>query len=417
MMRAVLYLVLVGIAIAVSVWFANNPGDVTILWRGWRVDTSVGILLAFMVAIVFVLFGIGKVIGMVRGSINIFAATRRNRRLKQGFAALGHGFAAVAAEQPAQARKFAKEAATLLDDNIATRVLAAQTAALNNDGQGLRAESIHLLDKTETELAALRALTSRALSDGDFAGAQNYAKRAMARKDAPKWALEMLLDAHIAAARWSDALAAIDTKLARDHFGADGQRRIKSECLTRLAEDALGHGDAAAAEQHGRNAIEAGGDERAVIAFSRALMLQTKTKKAMAQIEKIWSAAPSDALYRAYTAALSGESALEQARHVERLAASNADHPESRLAVARASVKAQLWGQARNRLAPLLGEEVNRTLQARAATLMAEIETAEHQDAAAGAKWLRKALELSQSSGSGAIAPRGVADLLATKAE
>jgi len=411
MTRLIIYVAGLAALIAVAVWFADDPGEVTLLWRGWRMDTSLGILLTLMAVAVLIMLGVFKLIGMIRGSAEMFAATRKDRRLKQGLAALGHGFAAVYGGQPALARKLAKDAAALLDDNAATRLLRIRAAAVNDDGAGLRTEAAHLLDAPETELSALRELAARAVKEGDVVGALNYAKRALGRKDAPKWALETVLDVQIANGRWADALGALDSKTGRDIFGGATHQKLKAELLTRIAEEALGHGDAAAAENSARKALDAGAGERAVIAHARALMVQTKTKKAATEIEKAWTGAPSAALLRAYLAAMAGESALDQARRVEKLVAGNADHVESRLALAETSLKAQLWGQARNRLSPLLGDDVAKPIQTRAALLMAELEAAERNDAAAGAAWLKRALD--RGGAQTTPTPRTLNDLLA----
>ncbi len=413
MIRLIIYVLVLAALMSGAVWFANDPGEVTVLWRGWRIDTSVGILLAMMAMAVLVMLGIAKLIAVLRGAVDVFASARKERRLKQGLAALGQGFAAVSAGQPALARKLAKDAAALLDDNAATRLLRAQAAAANDDGATLRSEALHLLDQPETELSALRELSIRATKEGDVIGALNYAKRALSRKDAPKWALEMVLDVQIANGRWSDALSALDSKAGRDHFGTVNHHKLKGELLTRLAEEALGHGDAGAAESFSRKVLDTNPGERAIIVHARALMLQTKTKKAAAEIEKAWGNAPSAGLLRAFLAIAPGESALEQARRVERLVASNADHAESRLALAEASFNAQLWGQARNRLAPLLGEDVAKHVQARAAIIMAELETTERKDAAAGVVWLKRAMAQSEAQAVAMKTPRNVGDLLA----
>ena len=416
MIRVVLFVAALAAAVMVAVWFANDPGEVTVLWRGWRVDTSVGILLFTMVLSVLVILGVAKIIAIIRGTAQGFAMARKDRRITQGLAALGHGLAAVNAGQPQAARKFAKEASALLDDNAATRMLNAQAAAANDDGPGLRSVAVNLLEKPETELSALRDLAARAQKEGDVVGALNYAKRALARKDAPKWALETVLDVQVANGRWVDALAAVDSKLGRDHLGADAHKKIKAELFTRAAEEALDHGDAAAAESHARKSLDTILNERALVCHARALMLQGKQKKAMAEIEKAWALYPSAAMLRAYHAAVPGESSLDWARRVEKLVASAADHAESRLGLAESSLRAQLWGQARNRLSPLLGDDTPRAIHARAAMLMAELETTERNDTAAGAVWLKRALEHSQPGSEAArLPPRSVNDLLTAK--
>lgn len=411
MSRVVLFVALLTLAVLVAVWFANNPGEVTVIWHDWRIDTSVGILLALMAVIVAVMLLIAKLVAMIRGTALGFAAARRERRMAQGLRALGHGFAAARGGQGVAARRYAKEAAALLDDNAATRVLAAQAAQVNDDAATLRSVAVNLLDKPETELAALRDLAERARAEGDVVGALNYAARALARKDAPKWALDVVLDVQIGAARWTEALSTLESRPAREHYTAAALKTLKAELLTNAAEAALAHRDAAQANTLARRALDQGAGPRAVIAHARALALQGKHKKAAAEIERIWTAKPDAALAAAYIEILATEPALERARRVEKLVAESADDPESRLMLAEASLRAQLWGQARNRLAPLLGDDVPRELHARAAILMAELETGERNDPAAGATWLKRALERAPQ----AVAtppPRSVSELL-----
>ena len=45
-MRILLSLFLLAAAVAAGVYFADNPGQVEIVWQGWLIDTSVGVLVA-----------------------------------------------------------------------------------------------------------------------------------------------------------------------------------------------------------------------------------------------------------------------------------------------------------------------------------------------------------------------------------
>ena len=45
MLRALLFIVKLAVLVLVAVWLANRPGDVVLEWFGYRVETSVGILL------------------------------------------------------------------------------------------------------------------------------------------------------------------------------------------------------------------------------------------------------------------------------------------------------------------------------------------------------------------------------------
>jgi HemY protein len=162
--------------------------------------------------------------------------------------------------------------------------------------------------------------------------------------------------------------------------------------------------------------MAAGGGAAAVARLARALILQNKGKKAGAEIERTWAAAPDARLLSAYKALAPSEPALDWVKRVERLAGVAPEHPESRLASAEAALAAELWGQARSRLAPLLADGADPAVKARAARLMAEVETAERGDEAAAARWLRLALAESRASRGAAVparAPASLAELLA----
>lgn len=413
MIRLVVYVAILAALVAGAVWFASDPGAVVVMWRGWRLDTSVGILMMLIAALVIVVLAVVKIISMVRGTARSFNSARRERRVKRGLEALGDGFAAAHAGDGPRARKLAKDAVALLDDNPATRVLSSQAAATSNDAPAARAAATQLLERSETELAGLRELAVRAANEGDVEGAIAFSRRALDRKDAPRWALDMMLDMEIARGRWAEALAALDSKHGRALYPADAQRKLKARLLARHADQLLNQGDSAAAADAARKAVEAGAGGYTVGVLARALAAQGKAKKAAAEIEKAWPAHAGAELLTPYRLLVPGEAPLAYAKRVEKLVANAPDHAESRLALAEASIGAELWGQARNRLMPLLGDEVTEPIRARAAVLMAEIESAERGDTAASIAWLKRAVTGPRTAPLPAAAP-STAALLAT---
>ena len=52
-MRILLSLFLLAAAVAAGVYFADNPGQVEIVWQGWLIDTSVGVLVALAALFAF----------------------------------------------------------------------------------------------------------------------------------------------------------------------------------------------------------------------------------------------------------------------------------------------------------------------------------------------------------------------------
>ena len=413
MPRLFIYVAILALLVGAAVWLANDPGAVSLVWRGWRVDTSVGVLISAVLAVLAVMLIILRGLSAISGRIRGFVAAQRERRLQKGLTSLGDGFAAVHAGQASAANRLAKEASTLLNNSSAALVLRKEAAALAGDFREMQAAALAMLARPETELAGLRSLANKSIGDGDVVGALTHARKALARKDSPAWALKIVVDAEISTERWSDALVALDSKLGREAYGAEEHARLKNRLLVRQAETALRNGDAAAAAVAAKKASSAGGYLRdAVVVFAKAMAAQGKGRKAAGAVERAWTEAPHRELVTAYRALVPGESSLDWAKRIESLVKGAPDHVESRLAVAEASLQAELWGQARNRLSGLTAESVEAEIRARAAHLLAELEARQRGDAEAAADWLKMALEFHRTPVRKQI-PRSAAELLA----
>jgi HemY protein len=413
MTRPLLFAAAVALLVALAVWLANDPGGATLVWHGWRIDTSVAVLLIAAAVLAFLLLVALRLIGWIQSSVRSYRIAQRERRMTRGLTALGDGFAAVHAGLGAAARRLAREAETLLQDNPAVLVLRKQAAALDGDATELRAAAEPLLARPQTELAALKALATKAIADGDVVGALAHAKRALARKEAPAWAVHLALDAEIAARRWAEALEILENRSARDVFPPTDYRRLRARLVIHHAEDLLAQGQATAAAAAAHKVMDDEGGTAATATYARAMAAQGKGKKAAADVEEAWERHPDPRLLQAYRALVPAEAALAWARRVERLVEANPDHPESRLALAEASLAAELWGQARNRLGGLTSGTYPAAVRARAARLMAEVERAEHGDSAAVSRWLREAIDAGQTAAATVPKPVTTAALLA----
>lgn len=401
MIRVIVYLLIVAAVVAGAVWLAERPGEVVMEWLGWRVDTSVPILLlavlAFMAVVALLwrlLRGIGRVPGMVRESV-------RAKRHRRGLTALANGYAAVAAGDPRRARSYAGDAEKLLDDSVATRLLGAQAALLAGDGADARKRYEALADKPETRLPALRGLMDQALADGDRVRAREHAEAAYADKTRPAWAAQALFDLQVAARDYAEALKTLDGGIKAGAFDGRDTRTLRATLLVAQGEAALAGDGQWEAVKLGKQAHDADpAFVPAALLLARGYQRDGKERKAAHVLEETWKRSPHPDLARAYLDLWSGEDALKRVKRAESLAAVNLEHRESRLLVAEAALEAQLWGQARARLTPLKDEPVG----PRFARLMARLEEGEHGDAKAALVWLHKAAE-NASTGDTAIVP------------
>ena len=415
MIRLITFIFGLAVVVAAAVWMANEPGTVNLVWRGWRIDTSIGVLAAAVVVAVLAILLVLRILSIFSRSVRAFAAAQKERKMKRGLVALGDGFAAVQAGQGSLAQRLAKDASKLLDNNSAVLVLRKEAASLGGDSREMHATAMALLNRPQTELTALRTLANKAMNEGDVVGALRHAQKALARKDAPPWALNVVLDVQISTERWTDALAVLETKLGKNVFQPDAYNRLRSRLLVREANRALNNGDSVNAAATAKKAMDLlEGRDDAVSVYARAMAAQGKGRKASSAVEKAWQSKPSAELLSAYKALVPGESKLDWAKRIENLAKLVPEHTESRLGVAEASLNAELWGQARNRLSTLTSEDVDPGTRARAARLMADIEKRERGDSDAASKWLTLALAARPADSSRDKKPESTQDLLSS---
>ena len=93
--RTLLGLIIFAALVAAAVYFADRPGQVDIVWQGWQVGTSVGVLVA---AAVLAGLGITLLLWIMSAMFSLPLALmrrRRERRRRAGYRALTRGMVAL----------------------------------------------------------------------------------------------------------------------------------------------------------------------------------------------------------------------------------------------------------------------------------------------------------------------------------
>lgn len=384
MVRAVRYLIAVAALVAGAVWLADNAGAVTLNWRGWRIDTSVGVMAAVGLVVLVVLGILHRFwLFVVRAPGDLRESWRLKRR-QRGYEALTRGMVAVAAGDAAEARRQARRAEGLLNEPPLTLLLAAQSAQLSGDENAAARFFAAMADRPETEFLGVRGLLSQAVKRNDRAGALELARRAWRLKPKSGWVAGTLFDLETKDGRWLDAQATLDAAI-RDGAVDKAQGRRRRAAL--LVERARAAADAEDAARLAGEAHDLAPDSiAAALAYARALLAQGRGRKAAGAIERTYALSPHPDLAALYPRARGAEGALAQAREVRDLVGATPDRAESRIALARALIDAKLWGEARATL-----DGFGENPPARACRLMAEIEDAEKGDASAARQWLLRA--------------------------
>jgi HemY protein len=351
LIRGILGLLVFAVLVAVAVFFADHPGQVEIVWQGWQVTTSVGVLIAAAVLAALLAALLFWIVARIVGSPRVFLRRRRERRRRSGYRALTQGMVAVAAGDPHEAQRYARKAEVLLADPPLTLLLSAQAAQLKGDETAAKKFFTAMLDRPETEFLGLRGLLNQALRVGDRGTALRLTQRAMTLRPGTPWVVQSLFDLEAREGRWEAAHHTLAQAVKRRTIPRERARHHRGVILYELGRAAVANGD----RRRGINlAAQAQGlaPDLATPAahHARLLLDDRRTGPAAKAVERAWRTAPHPELVQVYGAIHAGEPPLARVKRVERLAAQNPSARESHLALAEAALDAQLWGEARRHL-------------------------------------------------------------------
>jgi HemY protein len=284
-------------------------------------------------------------------------------------------------------------------------LLSAQAAQLNGDEAAAHKYFTAMLNRPETEFLGLRGLLNHALREGDTTTALRLVERAHGLRPKSQWVLTSLFELQTRRGLWEEARVTLTEAVKRSAINSTTARHYQGALLFAESQAAQRQGDthsalALADRAHGFV------PELASVAVHRARLLAGagSVKQANKILEAAWRDAPQPLVAEAYCEITPTESPLGRLRRLERLVKWNPEHIESLVALARASLDAKIWPEARRQLelagaAPFTAGGTGGTgatlPQARVCRMMAELELAQHGDGLEVRHWLALAAEAS----------------------
>lgn len=351
MIRAILGTLLFAVVVGVVVFFADHPGQVQIVWQGWQVATSVGVLLAAAVLAALAAAALFRVVSLVLGSPRAFVRRRRDRRRRAGYRALTQGMVAVAAGDPREARRLARKADALLAEPPLTLLLSAQAAQLEGDETAAKKFFTAMLERPETEFLGLRGLLNQALRAGEPGTALRLTRRAMTLRPNTPWVVENLFDLEAREGQWAAAEQTLAHAVKRRILPHERARHYRGIVLYELSCAAVASGDRRRGLNLAAQAHRLTSDLAGPAAHYAAMLLEDRRSgRAARVVERAWRSAPHPQLAQLYGTIHRDEAPLGRIKCFERLAAGNPNARESHIALAQAAFDAQLWGEARRHL-------------------------------------------------------------------
>jgi HemY protein len=387
MIRVILFLVLVALLATAAAWIADRPGDVVIIWQGWRIDTSVTVAAVAVAAVVVIALLLWSLIRTILRSPDLVAMFLSHRRGVRGYLAISRGLIAIGAGDARAARRAADEAERIAPGEPLALLLNAQCAQLVGDQATAEFAFRTMAERADTKLLGLRGLYIEAQRRKDVVAARSFAEEAAKSAPSLGWAGQAVLEFRCSAGDWAGALSALDRNNRNGLIDKPEYRRQRAVLLTARAV-AAEESDRDSARSFALDALKlAPALVPAAELAARLLGESGELRRASRIVEKAWQANPHPDLAETYAHLRPGDSARERLARVQSLAQKAPGHVESALAVARAALDAQEFATAREVLKPLLREPTQRV-----AELMAEIEQRERGDEGRAREWMARAL-------------------------
>ncbi len=369
-----------------AVWLADRPGEVTIVWGGLTIETTVAVAAIGVGVLVVLGMMLWSVVRFLLGLPTAFSFASAARRRSRGIEAVSRGMIAVGAGDPAAARRYASDASKLIPGEPLTLLLNAQAAQLSGDKPAAEAAFKAMLDEPETRVLGLRGLFVEARRRGDEKAARAFADEAVRLVPSLAWANDALLEFHTQAGEWSEARTAVERRTA---LRLTDRTEAKRHRAVLLAAEALSceESDPARALSLALEAVKlAPGLVPAAAMAGRMLAARGDLRKAARTLEAAWREQPHPDLARVYVRMRQGDSAGDRLQKAKALMRLRPTDPESAFAVAQAAIEARDFAQARSALQPLVAA----TPTVKTCLLMAAIEDGEFGSSGRGREWLQR---------------------------
>jgi len=385
MIRVIVFLIIVGALSLGVAWLADRPGDVVIVWQGLRIETSLLVLGAAILALMAILVLLFGLIRALLRSPFLLAHRMRHRRGERAYEAISSGLIAVGAGDVAAARKLAAEVNRIAPGEPLALLLGAQAAQLAGDREAAEQTFRAMASRADTKALGLHGLFIEAQRRNDHASARAFAEEAARTAPSLGWAGRAVLEFRCAIGDWTGALELLER--GRSALDKAAYRRKRAVMLTARA---------LANEEADRDRAKADALEAVKLAptfvpaaalAGRFLAEGGELRNASRIVAKAWRANPHPALAQTYAELRFGDAARDRLARIEALTKKTPGQIESALAVARSALDAREFGKARAALSPFLSAPTRRI-----ALTIAELERAERNDEGRAREWMARAL-------------------------
>lgn len=355
MIKTLWFFIKVAVFIGASIWLISQPGEMGFNFLGYDVQIQTGVFLLVLAFLVLAALYVLRFINAVFSVPKVVAEYRDEYRYKIGYRSLTRGLVAVAAGDANKATQYSKETTKLLKDQTGLPLLLeAQAARLRGDEGVAKERFEQLLENKDMAFLGIRGLMKSAVEEGNVEQALEYARSALKLHPNQAWILKMVYALEIKSNHWEEAL-----KLAPrvERSGAVSAQKIKSDriAIHLMRHDYYhGQGEENAAFRELKAAYKLDSAfVPTVTRFAEHYIKAKKNKKAAALIEGAWKVNPHPELAEIWDR-LSPQSGknlnTKKLAWFEKLVEWDGNSAEAHIAVAKAAMQLEFWGEAKAHL-------------------------------------------------------------------
>lgn len=355
MLRALWFLIKLGVLAAIFVWVADRPGEILLEWRDYSVTMHLGLALAALLGVLLIALFIYRIIRAVADIPGRIRTSRQIKRRDNGYRILTQGMSAIAAGDTGKASRKARKAARLLNDKTGLPLfIEAQAARLDGREQEAAEQFSRLVQNKDTAFLGIRGLLTEDLAKGAPGKALVTARKALEKEPKQPWILKIVYTLEIEERNFDAARRTLKRAVKA---GAIDESRAKNDEIAMIhvaAEEAQKQMRITEAE---RLLKEAYNKDKSFIPsaerLARFYLENGKRRSAASLIEKAWKTGPHPDLAALWTLARPKsyfENAAKTLEWQKRLIKKDPDSIEGYLAYAHAAMAFKLWGEARDML-------------------------------------------------------------------
>lgn len=352
MIRALFLIIKISLFVAVSIWIAEQTGNVHVNWMGYDIKAHIGVFIGGLVVVVLVGLFVQRLFLSVLHRWKTRSLRRQKSEITKGYGALTQSLSALAAGDPKQARALAKKASKLVKDDTGLSVLVnAQAAKLEGKNAEAEKQFAQLIKHKDTVFLGLRGVLLTALEQGDTERALHFAHKAAQKHPKHPWVLSTLYKLELKERKWKKAWETLKKVEKYDGMPTKDIKQNRAVLLLQLARMDDHAGKTGRAQYRRRQAHKSlPGFVPAALQLIQA-HLELKQKNAAKKVfEACWKLSPHPELTRYWKDLAPKNKPSDSAvrlRWFEKLIALNPDSPESYMAAADVAIDDRLWGEAR----------------------------------------------------------------------